>query len=76
MVENFITSKMLLRIYNEHLTFVSLILSLIFQKKVRTICLKLLLRRLQSEINIQNLEAKKSAKMVTIEIFFSSHLKP
>ena len=41
MLENLIVSKMLF-FRNEHLIFISLILSLIFQKKVRAICLKFL----------------------------------
>ena len=41
MVENFIISKSSF-VCNENLTFVSLILSLIFQSKVTAICLKFL----------------------------------
>ena len=47
MVENLIVFKMLY--CNEHLIFVSLILSLIFQKKVRATCLKFLLIFSQGE---------------------------
>ena len=41
MVESLIVSKLLF-FCNEHLTFISLILSLILQERVRAICLKLI----------------------------------